>query len=72
LITAGKTDEQMLEALSLAAAGRLPTDGERRLALAVLPTAADRAAGWTAVARALAGPTPPPPPSPPALPRSQQ
>ncbi|QDU18925.1 sigma-70 family RNA polymerase sigma factor [Urbifossiella limnaea] len=73
LIAAGKTDEQMLESLSLAAAGRLPTEVERRLSLAVLPTAADRAAGWTAVARALAGPpTPPTPPAPPPLPRSPQ
>jgi len=73
LIAAGKSDEQMLEALSLAAAARLPTEGERRVALAVLPTAADRAAGWTAVARALAGWTAAPPPTPaapPALPQS--
>jgi hypothetical protein len=62
----------MLESLSLAAAGRLPTDVERRLALAVLPTSADRAAGWTAVARALAGPTPPTPTVPPALPPSSR
>ncbi|MFO0796378.1 MAG: sigma-70 family RNA polymerase sigma factor [Gemmataceae bacterium] len=68
LIAAGKTDEQMLESLSLAAAGRLPTEVERRLSLAVLPTAADRAAGWTAVARALAGP--PSPPAPPPVPPS--
>jgi len=66
LIAAGKTDDQMLEALSLASAGRLPTDVERRLARAVLPTGVDRAAGWTAVARALAGPSAPtPPPLPP-------
>ena len=75
LIAAGKTDEQMLEALSLAAAGRLPTEVERRLSLAVLPTSSDRAAGWTAVARSLAGPpapVAPAAPTPPPLPRSPQ
>jgi hypothetical protein len=62
LIAVGKTDEQVLEALTLAAAGRLPTDIEKRLTLATIPAAGDRAAAWAAVARALAGPTPPAPP----------
>ncbi len=74
LISVGKTDEQILEALTLAAAGRLPTDVERRLTLATLPASGDRAATWAAVARALAGPTPPaaPVPAPPPLPKSKQ
>jgi RNA polymerase sigma factor (sigma-70 family) len=71
LIGAGKSDEQILEALTLATASRLPTDVEKRLALAIVPTAGDRAAGWVAVARALAGSTPPTPPAAP-LPKSKQ
>lgn len=70
LIAAGKSDEQILEALTLAAAARLPTDVEKRLVLATIPTAGDRAAAWATVARALAGPTPPPP-APPPLPKSK-
>jgi hypothetical protein len=69
LITVGKTDEQILEALTLAAAARLPTDVEKRLTLATIPAAADRAAAWSAVARALAGPTATPAPTPLALPK---
>ena len=74
LISVGKTDEQILEALTLAAAGRLPTDVEKRLTLATLPTSGDRAATWAAVARALAGSTSSatPVPAPPPLPKSKQ
>jgi hypothetical protein len=67
LIAAGKTDEQILEALTLATAARLPTDVEKRLVLATIPAAGDRTAAWAAVARALAGPAPAtvaPPPVP--------
>jgi RNA polymerase sigma factor (sigma-70 family) len=56
LIAAKKTDDQMLEAVTLAAAGRLPTAADKQLAQAVTAAVGDRAAGWTAVARALAGP----------------
>ncbi|MBN9120901.1 MAG: sigma-70 family RNA polymerase sigma factor, partial [Planctomycetes bacterium] len=55
LIAAKKSDEGILEALALATLGRLPTDGEKRLALAGVSGAADRKAAWVAVARALAG-----------------
>lgn len=55
LIAAKKSDEAVLEALTLATLGRLPTDSEKRLTLAGLSNAADRKAAWVAVARALAG-----------------
>ena len=54
LLGAKKTDEQVLEALSLAVLGRLPTDSERRLTLAAVGKASDRAAAWAEVAKALA------------------
>ncbi|MBX9627618.1 MAG: sigma-70 family RNA polymerase sigma factor [Gemmataceae bacterium] len=54
LLEAKKTDEQVLEAVTLAAAGRLPTDPEKRLVLATIGKAADRKAAWVEVAKALA------------------
>jgi hypothetical protein len=56
LMAAKKSDEAILEALTLATLGRLPTDGEKRLALAGIGNTADRKAAWVAVAKALAGP----------------
>lgn len=83
LIAAKKDDAAILEAITLAALGRLPTDVEKKLAAGV-GKAADRKAAWVGVARALAGddaqptpvkvklieaaPKPPAPPLPPAKP----
>jgi RNA polymerase sigma factor (sigma-70 family) len=53
LIAAKKSDEAILEALTLAAQGRLPTDVEKALAGAVAK-APDRKAAWVNVAKALA------------------
>jgi hypothetical protein len=81
LIAAKKSDEAIVEALTLATLGRLPTDSEKKLALVGVSKAADRKGAWVALARALAGtddkPTPvkvkviidsdpPTPPKPPA------
>jgi hypothetical protein len=83
LIAAQKSNEAILEAITLATLGRLPTDSEKKLTLASIGTAADRKAAWVAVARALAGTggtdkskefklklhvEPPAPPAPPAKP----
>jgi RNA polymerase sigma factor (sigma-70 family) len=54
LLAANRTDEQVLEAVTLAAAGRLPTDPEKRLVLAAIGKAADKKAAWVEVAKALA------------------
>ena len=54
LLEAKRTDEQVLEAVTLAAAGRLPTDPEKRLVLAAIGKAADKKAAWVDVAKALA------------------
>lgn len=85
LIAAKKSDEAILEALTLATLGRLPTDSEKKLAPGV-GKAADRKAAWVAVARALAGtddkaipmkikvvvePEPPAPPRPPVTPKTK-
>jgi hypothetical protein len=53
LLVAKKTDEQVLEAVTLAAAGRLPTAAEKRATLAVIGTSSDKKAAWAALARAL-------------------
>ncbi|VTS03180.1 sigma-70 family rna polymerase sigma factor : RNA polymerase sigma factor, sigma-70 family OS=Singulisphaera acidiphila (strain ATCC BAA-1392 / DSM 18658 / VKM B-2454 / MOB10) GN=Sinac_4264 PE=4 SV=1: Sigma70_r2: Sigma70_r4_2: PSCyt2: PSCyt2 [Gemmata massiliana] len=55
LIAAQKSDEAILEAITLATLSRLPTDAEKKLVLAVASTAGDRKTAWVAVARALAG-----------------
>jgi hypothetical protein len=49
LLGAKKTDEQVLDALTLSATGRLPTAEEKWVALAVIGTVADRRAAWVAV-----------------------
>jgi hypothetical protein len=54
LIAAKKSDEAILEGITLATLCRLPTDSEKKLALAGVSKATDRKAAWVAVARALA------------------
>ena len=54
LIAAKKDDAAILEAVTLATLGRLPTETEKKLAAAVGKTA-DRKVAWVGVARALAG-----------------
>ena len=54
LLAAKKTDEQVMEGVTLAVVGRLPTDGEKKLTLAAVSKAADRKAAWVEVAKALA------------------
>ncbi len=53
LIASKKTDEQILEAIALAAASRLPTAEEKKSTLAVLGTLTDKKAAWGAIAKAL-------------------
>jgi hypothetical protein len=55
LLAAKKPDGAILEALTLAAHGRLPTDNEKKIVLATIGTVTDRKAAWVAVAKALAG-----------------
>jgi len=55
LIAAKKSDAEMLEAITLATLGRLPTDSEKKLTMASISKATDRKAAWVAVAKALAG-----------------
>ncbi len=55
LIAAKKTDDQMLEALALAITGRLATDGEKKLAGAMVAKQKDKPTAWAEVATALAG-----------------
>ena len=54
LLGAKKTDEQVLEAVTLAVVGRLPTAEEKRVTLAVMGTAQDRKAAWVGLAKAYA------------------
>lgn len=54
LLAAQKSDEAVLEAVTLATLSRLPTDAEKTLTLAVVGSAADRKAAWVAAAKALA------------------
>ena len=54
LIAAKKSDEAILEALTLAALSRLPTDNEKKIVLASIGSVTDRKAAWVAVAKALA------------------
>jgi RNA polymerase sigma factor (sigma-70 family) len=56
LIVAKKTDEQILEAIVLAAAGRLPTAEERKATLAIIGTLTDKKQAWVAIARVFAPP----------------
>jgi hypothetical protein len=55
LIAAKKSDEAILEAVTLAALSRLPTDNEKKIVLASIGSVTDRKAAWVAVARAMAG-----------------
>jgi hypothetical protein len=55
LLAAKKSDAEVLEALTLVTAGRLPTDVEKRLTLGLVAKANDRKAAWAEVAKALAG-----------------
>lgn len=54
LLEAKKIDEQVLETVTLAVLGRLPTAEEKRATLAVIGTAQDRKAGWIGLAKAYA------------------
>jgi hypothetical protein len=53
LLAANKSDAEMLEAVTLAAAGRLPTETEKKLTLGLVAKAADRKAAWVEVAKIL-------------------
>jgi len=53
LLSAKKSDAEMLEAVTLAAVGRLPTDAEKRLTLSLVAKAQDRKGAWVEVAQAL-------------------
>jgi len=55
LLAAKKADDQILEALTLAATGRLPTGTEKKLVAAVVGKAKDKKAAWQEVAGTLAG-----------------
>lgn len=55
LFAAKKLDNQMLEALTLAATGRLPTDTEKKLATVMVAKQKDKKAAWAEVASTLAG-----------------
>ena len=55
LQAAKKTDEQILESLTLALAGRLPTDTERKLVAGMVAKEKDKAAAWAGIAATLAG-----------------
>lgn len=55
LLDGKRTNEQILEALSLAALGRLPTESEKQLALASVSKQEDKRAAWFEVLTSLAG-----------------
>lgn len=55
LLAKKKSDEQVLEALTLAATGRLPTDTEKKLVAAVVGKRKEKKAAWQEVAGTLAG-----------------
>ena len=54
LLSSKKTDEQILEALSLATLARFPTATEKKLILDGIRTQSDRAMAWNGVLQALA------------------
>jgi hypothetical protein len=54
LLAAKKPDDQVLDGLTLTVVGRLPTDGEKSLALSAVDKATDKRAAWIDVATALA------------------
>jgi RNA polymerase sigma factor (sigma-70 family) len=53
LLAAKKTDDQTLEALTLAATGRLPTGTEKKLAAAMVAKQKDKKVAWAEVAATL-------------------
>jgi RNA polymerase sigma factor (sigma-70 family) len=53
LVGAKKTDEQVLDGVSLVVLGRLPTESEKTLTLAAVGKAADKTVAWVEVAKAL-------------------
>jgi hypothetical protein len=55
LLGGKRTDEQILEGLSLAVLGRLPTESEKQLALANVSRQQDKRAAWREVLHTLAG-----------------
>ena len=55
LIATNKSDEAMLEAVTLATLSRLPTDSEKKLVVASIASTSDRKGAWLAVTRSLAG-----------------
>jgi RNA polymerase sigma factor (sigma-70 family) len=55
LLDGKRTDDQVLDALAAAVLGRLPTESERRLILAAVAKAPDKAAAWREVIAALGG-----------------
>jgi RNA polymerase sigma factor (sigma-70 family) len=56
LLAANKSDAEVLEAVTLATAGRLPTETEKRLMLALVAKTADRRAAWLGAVKALVAP----------------
>ncbi len=55
LQAAKKSDEQILESLTLAITGRLPTDTEKKLVAGMVAKEKDKAAAWAGIAGTLAG-----------------
>ncbi|HVK17539.1 MAG TPA: DUF1549 domain-containing protein, partial [Fimbriiglobus sp.] len=55
LLDGKRTDDQVLDALSAAVLGRLPTESERKLILATVAKGQDRAAAWREVIATLGG-----------------
>ena len=52
---AKKTDEQILESLTLAITGRLSTDTEKKLVAGMVAKEKDKKAAWAGIAATLAG-----------------
>ena len=55
LLAKKKSDDQVLESLTLAATGRLPTDTEKKLVAAVVSKTKDKKAAWQEEAGTLVG-----------------
>jgi hypothetical protein len=55
LLDGKRTDDQVLDALSAAILGRLPTESERRLILATVAKGQDKTAAWREVIATLGG-----------------
>jgi hypothetical protein len=55
MLDSGKGNEQILDAITLAALGRFPTETERSFALAVVAESKDRPAAWSGILKALTG-----------------